>query len=178
MMRRSVFLALAAGLITSVVFTAPAQAGLTFVDTKAFFEITPATSTTTEVDFFYQDHLGAILASMTGPVVVNHDGGLGVLTFTILPATSEIKVTFGAANHTDGAIGPPPTPGLDFTFTTTNAPNDVFLKDMVVVVTPGNSAAQSVLVSAVPEPGSWALLGIGMTGFLAFRRYFKKTRAA
>jgi hypothetical protein len=29
-----------------------------------------------------------------------------------------------------------------------------------------------------PEPASWALLGIGMTGFLAFRRYFKKTSVA
>jgi hypothetical protein len=30
----------------------------------------------------------------------------------------------------------------------------------------------------VPEPASWALLGIGMTGFLAFRRFFKKTSVA
>jgi len=29
-----------------------------------------------------------------------------------------------------------------------------------------------------PEPASWALLGIGMTGFLAFRRFFKKTPVA
>jgi hypothetical protein len=34
------------------------------------------------------------------------------------------------------------------------------------------------LAASVPEPASWALLGIGMTGFLAFRRYFKKTSVA
>jgi hypothetical protein len=37
---------------------------------------------------------------------------------------------------------------------------------------------QAYSSASVPEPGSWALLGIGMTGFLAFRRFFKKTSVA
>jgi hypothetical protein len=32
--------------------------------------------------------------------------------------------------------------------------------------------------TSIPEPASMALLGIGMTGLLAFRRFFKKTSAA
>jgi hypothetical protein len=31
-----------------------------------------------------------------------------------------------------------------------------------------------VASGVIPEPGSMALLGIGMTGFLAFRRLFKR----
>jgi hypothetical protein len=42
----------------------------------------------------------------------------------------------------------------------------------------GTGAFTEVASSGVPEPGSLALLGIGMTGFLAFRRYFKKTSVA
>jgi hypothetical protein len=41
----------------------------------------------------------------------------------------------------------------------------------------GNGSFSQISTS-VPEPASWALLGIGMTGFLAFRRFFKKTPIA
>ena len=37
---------------------------------------------------------------------------------------------------------------------------------------------QGYSAATVPEPASLALLGIGMTGFLAFRRFFKKTSVA
>jgi len=37
---------------------------------------------------------------------------------------------------------------------------------------------QGYSCTAVPEPASMALLGIGMTGLLAFRRLFKKTRVS
>jgi len=178
MMKRSVFLALAAGMIASVAFSAPAQAGSYLVTTTAFFALTPATSTTTEIDIFYQDKFGAALTGISGLSIVN-TGALGGLVLTPV-GTSEVKATFTAANSTDGTIGPPPTPGLKFTFmgTAADGGNDIFLKTMNVVTTPGTTAAQSISVTVAPEPASWALLGIGMTGFLAFRRFFKKSSVA
>jgi hypothetical protein len=58
----------------------------------------------------------------------------------------------------------------------------IVTKDIDVI---GGSLGSSLSVidqgyssSAVPEPASFALLGIGMTGFLALRRFFKKSSAA
>jgi hypothetical protein len=175
MMKRSFFLALAAGLIASVAFTAPSQAG-SIVFTTAYFAITPGSATTSEIDFFYQDSGGGALSSITNIVILN-TGTLTSLTPTII-GTDQINFTFDPANSTDGSIGPPPTAGLEFSFETDNAVGNVFLKSMDVIVSPSSVVAQSVSVLAVPEPASLALLGIGMTGFLALRRFFKKTSVA
>lgn len=173
MMKRSVFLALAAGMIATVAFSAPAQAGSTIV--TAFFALSPASATTSEIDFFFQDSGGGAPTSISGLSLINA-GGLTSVALSVI-GTDEVKVTFDPANSTTGTIGPPPTPGLQFSmdYTVTPADDLIFGKHMDLVLTPGTTAAQSF---GVPEPASWALLGIGMTGFLAFRRYFKKTSVA
>jgi hypothetical protein len=59
-----------------------------------------------------------------------------------------------------------------------NVTKDIFLSGGT------NGVTLSVITQAfssqgtIPEPTSLALLGIGMTGFLAFRRFFKKTSVA
>jgi len=86
------------------------------------------------------------------------DGAVSSFTSSVITSLSQVRgIALSFTNVTPGA-------GINASTHTFNA----FTSNIS-----GNMSAQSV-----PEPASLALLGIGMTGFLAFRRFFKKTSVA
>jgi PEP-CTERM motif len=177
MMKRSVLVAMAAALFATVAFTAPCRADSTLVTTIGYFALTPGSASADEWDFYYQTGSNTPLPGMASLNIVD-TGGLTITSATINAAAGEVVILFDPANATTGTANPL-TAGLEFTFTTTAAVNNVF-QGPVNLYPSGSTHSTNVSqisAAAVPEPASVALLGIGMTAFLAFRRFFKKASA-
>jgi hypothetical protein len=166
MMKRSYFLALAAGLCATLAFAQPSQAGPILVDTTASFTITsPPGATADDFSFTYNSTVistPAVLVSAPAGTTIA-DNGTNTVTITMVPPTG------GPASFewkfTDAVDAGPIGVVLAFVFSGT--PTEF-----------GATTKFEVVNSGVPEPASLGLLGIGMTGLLAFRRFFKKTSVA
>jgi hypothetical protein len=80
-----------------------------------------------------------------------------------------------------GSLSVSNPPGTISATTTFPGIRSILVKKDILLVGGSQGAGVSIIdqgFSSVPEPASLALLGIGMTGFLAFRRFFKKTSVA
>jgi hypothetical protein len=166
MMKRSFFLALAAGLLASLSLTAPSHAGSTTVTTNTNFSIlAPSGTTVTDLEVSYTPSVDPI-SDLT---IVS---STGLSNVSIAEASNTVTVSFNAT--TSGSV--------IFTFETAAAAGTIGSTTVAPAFSGASSTIQNATTSlnvsstagVVPEPGSMALLGIGMTGFLAFRRLFKR----
>jgi len=155
MMKRS-FLALAAGILASMALAAPSHAGS--VTVTGTWSVPGATAT--ELDFFFSAPVNAITSSSGAPAA----------TGTIPPPPPN-EVVF---TYTPGAE----SGSLTFTVDTTGFFLTGTINGASIVGTPSAVNFNFAPAASTPEPSSVALLGIGMTGFLAFRRLYKKHSVA
>jgi hypothetical protein len=157
MRRASFFLSLAAGLVASLALSAPTQAGSVKYDATSFVYVYTNHATDATVEFNQ---------AVTGPVTILPGTTLSGITDTVSGST----VTF---NFNSVAPG---TYDLNFSLYSTSG---LVLAGGTVSGTPLPMGGVSGFVtSAVPEPTSMALLGIGMAGFFAYRRLFRRPATA
>jgi PEP-CTERM motif len=131
------------------------------------------------------DYKISYLVTAPAGFVIN-DAILGV-TYNSFGGSGSVSVGESFFNPNTGeGIGslnlsnPPGTPVSTSTTFIPGLQSILVKKDILLV---GGSAGAGISIidqgfSSTPEPASWALLGIGMTGFLAFRRFFKKPSVA
>jgi hypothetical protein len=181
MKKRSVLLCMAAALVASLAFVTPSRAESTLVTTNAGFIVFNGTAT--DIEATYTLSAGA---SITSGVTINASGGLSISSATVV-GTDEVSIVFAASSGTTPGFNStnPPTLPLRFTFSTDSTStslNTISLTGVsgpilpIFPVIPVVGGSISILPQAVPEPASLALLGIGMTGFLAFRRFLKRSK--
>jgi hypothetical protein len=169
MTKRSFLLTVAAGLLASVAFATPSQAGSTsnYLLT-ASFALEPSTPppgiTATDLTVFFTGAVEPGALTVLPPA-----GGIGA---TATGVGSTVEIDFAASNKTSSTIQ------IEFTAASGLLLTGAQTFSGLTGGTTGTGLQINLTSTAVPEPTSVALLGIGMTGFLAFRRLFKRTAVA
>jgi PEP-CTERM motif len=174
MQRRSFFLAPVAALLVGMVFSTPSQAASTLVTVQDILSNFGPTETISSVSVSLTTaaepftSLDLIVPPLAMGSTISSSGS----TVTVVPSAS----ANAGFQHLGLAI-------IEFTFVVplsiTAAQADVTSTGNSFVTSSGTVSGTVMLsYASVPEPASWSMLGIGITGLLTFRRFFRRKVSA
>jgi hypothetical protein len=156
------------GLLASLAFGTPSQAGMVNVSLGfADYNNTPFANTISQVTFQFSGLDGITGASFSGSALANSPLASATVTVTPNAAAETIVLTFAPTSifNVTGSLS----------FNTLETPSaSIKLTSITVVSSADVQTHTPISVAAVPEPASMGLLGIGMAGFFAFRRFSRK----
>jgi PEP-CTERM motif len=175
MIKRSVLRIAVLGLLASLAFQTPSRADSFLIEVDETFTLSNLPSTTSTISSLTLQFSGLNGISNLSFLGAGF-GGSGVVTPTLSgsAATGTVTLTFPTSVYL--ATG---TVFFDTVTTTTDLTQLASQIKLVseTVVASANTQTYTPLsfsVVSVPEPTSMSLIGIGMAGFLTFRRWYKR----